>query len=377
MKIAHVVSTFSPHFGGMGSVCEDEADGLADDDHEVTVFTLRYPNTDYQSNFFLFNVERLLPWIKMGDAGLLPQLTRRLRDFDIIHLHYPFYGGAEWVWLAKLLYRKKYIVTYHMTASPSGVVKRSIQRIYDCFWQKRILLGAEKVLVVDKNYWLNLPISKEIPVERVVELTNGISLKTFCSGSIDWEEIDLNSYRDKKIILFVGNLLPLKRLDLLIKSLARIKNDDWRLVVVGGGYAEAEYKKLVSELGLNDKVKFIGYCFDREKLAKYYRAAWVTVLPTDNESFSLVAAESLSCGTPVILAAGSGGSNRIKIGESGLCFTPGSESSLSQVLSEALNLSGADKNTWGENGQKSVADYDFKKHIEKLQKIYMEIDYEK
>lgn len=373
MKIAQIVSTFSPHFGGMGMVCEEEADGLAEHGRDVTVFTLRYPGVDYPANLFLFDIKRLSPLLKIGDAGVVPQLTKRLRDFDIIHLHYPFYGGASCVWLAKKLYGKKYILTYHMTASPAGWLKKILQKIYDYIWQKRILLGAEKILVVDKKYWLNLPFAAEIPESKIIEFPNGINLKTFRPRSIDWQEIGLQDWQDKKIILFVGNLLPLKRLDVLLRSLTQIKNDDWRLVVVGGGYAEVDYKKLAGTLGLNDKVRFIGYCVDREKLAEYYNAAWVTVLPTDNESFSLVAVESLACGTPVILSANSGGSGRIKTGENGWLFTPGSEESLRGVLVEALNLSTEDRRIWSSNGRQSVVEYDWEKHIEKLENIYATI----
>jgi D-inositol-3-phosphate glycosyltransferase len=260
-----------------------------------------------------------------------------------------------------------------MMARPVGWTKRLVQKLYDEFWQKRILMCAERILVVDKDYWRNLPFTTDIPEEKVFEFPNGINLATFRPGSVNWGEIDLSDWRDKKIILFVGNLLPVKRLDLLLNSLAQIKSDDWRLVVVGGGYAEMEYKRLTKILNLNDRVRFVGYCFDREKLAEYYRAAWVTVLPTDNESFSLVAVESLACGTPVILAAGSGGSNRIRAGRDGWLFTPGSEESLRAILLEALNLSTADRRAWGVVGCQSVIGYDWEKHVEKLEKIYATI----
>jgi glycosyltransferase involved in cell wall biosynthesis len=373
MKIAQIVSTFSPHFGGMGMVSEEEADGLAEHGQDVTVFTLRYPGVNYPANLFLFDIERLSPLLKIGDAGVVPQLTMRLRDFDIVHLHYPFYGGASCAWLAKKLYGKKYILTYHMTASPAGWLKKTLQKIYDFIWQKRILLGAEKILVVDKKYWASLPFVAEIPENKVIEFSNGINLKTFCQCSVDWKEIGLQDWQDKKIILFVGNLLPLKRVDLLLRALAQIKSDDWRLVVVGGGYAEADYKKLVRILGLTDKVRFVGYCVDRDKLAEYYNAAWTTVLPTDNESFSLVAVESLACGTPVILSSNSGGANRIKAGENGWLFAPGSEEDLRKVLAEALSLSVEDRRVWGNSGRRSVVEYDWEKHIEKLEKIYATI----
>lgn len=373
MKIAQVVSTFSPHFGGMGMVCEEESDGLVDRGFDVTVFTMRYPKFVYSVDLFMFKIKRLRPWIKLGDAGFLPQLVFHLRSFDLIHLHYPFYGGAEWVWFSKILFKKKYIVTFHMLASPSGRAKKWIQRIYDNFWQKKILSGAEKILVVDKKYWSDLPVSKEIPENKVVELHNGVNLKIFRPGLVDSKELDLENWREKKIILFVGNLLNIKRLDLLFDSLNDLRRDDWRLLIVGGGYAEEEYKNKVKILGIEEKVKFTGYCFDRDRLVEYYRASWVTVLPTDNESFSLVAIESLACGTPVIVAAGSGGENRIKPGENGWTFKPGSKEDLKRALSESLGLTFETKNEWGKRGRGYVVDYDWNKHLDELRDIYGKI----
>jgi len=373
MKIAQVVSTFSPHFGGMGMVCEEESDGLIDRGFDVTVFTMHYPKFFYPIALFMFKVKRLRPWIKFGDAGFLPQLFFYPRSFDLVHLHYPFYGGAEWIWLSKIFLKKKYVVTFHMVASPSGKIKKMIQKMYDNFWQKRILLGAEKILVVDKKYWLNLSISKEIPENRVVELHNGVNLKIFRPGLVDWKELGLENWREKKIILFVGNLLNIKRLDLLFDSLSVLDRDDWRLLIVGGGYAEKEYKERAKILGIEEKIKFVGYCFDRDRLVEYYRASWVTVLPTDNESFSLVAVESLACGTPVIVSAGSGGENRITKGENGWSFEPGSKDDLKKKIEESLDLTVETKNEWGKRGRNSVADYDWSRHLNELEKIYGEI----
>jgi len=257
-----------------------------------------------------------------------------------------------------------------MVASPSGFIKRFVKKIYDWFWEKRILLGAEKILVVDREYWENLQISKSIPSEKVIELSNGVNLKIFQPRTLDLIRNEIAEFQNKKIILFVGNLLPLKRLDLLIKALAKIDTDDWRLVIVGGGYAEAEYRRLVQTLGLEQKIKFVGYCFDRVRLAEYFSAAWATVLPTDNESFSLAALESLACGTPVILSAGSGGANRIVVGETGLLFAPGSVDDLYNRLNQLLNLSVEERKKWGENSRQSALKYDWGKHLNRLEEIY-------
>src|SRR3989339_895621 len=105
MRIAHIVSTFPPRIGGMGVVCFQEAKRLAESGNQVTVFTMRYNEADEHSS--LFRIKRLKPWIKKGDGGWVPQLLFNLRNFDILHLHYPFYVSAHCVLLAKLFWKKK------------------------------------------------------------------------------------------------------------------------------------------------------------------------------------------------------------------------------------------------------------------------------
>lgn len=91
MKIAEVVATFPPSIGGMGEVCFNESEELAKRGHEVTVFTLRhFKKKEYTNEKFPFKVVRVRPFLKAGDAGLVPGIFFKLRGFDYIHLHYPF-----------------------------------------------------------------------------------------------------------------------------------------------------------------------------------------------------------------------------------------------------------------------------------------------
>jgi D-inositol-3-phosphate glycosyltransferase len=79
------------------------------------------------------------------------------------------------------------------------------------------------------------------------------------------------------------------------------------VVVVGGpsgsGLAQPEaLQRLASALGIADVVRFQPPV-PREELADWYRAADLTVVPSYNESFGLVAVESQACGTPVVASA--------------------------------------------------------------------------
>jgi D-inositol-3-phosphate glycosyltransferase len=119
--------------------------------------------------------------------------------------------------------------------------------------------------------------------------------------------------QDAVIPLFAGRIQPLKAPDVLIRAVAVLLEQDpalrERLVVpvVGGpsgsGLARPEaLHKLAAQLGVCDVVRFQPPV-DQERLADWYRAATVLVMPSYSESFGLVAIEAQACGTPVVAAA--------------------------------------------------------------------------
>src|SRR5689334_19040947 len=93
MRIAHVVPVYPPRRGGMGQVAYEYTERLRARGHSVHVFTPRY--ADAPTATVPDYVHRVRPPVHFGNAAALPSLLWQLAPFDLIHLHYPFYGGAE------------------------------------------------------------------------------------------------------------------------------------------------------------------------------------------------------------------------------------------------------------------------------------------
>ncbi|WP_107307773.1 D-inositol-3-phosphate glycosyltransferase [Streptomyces caniscabiei] len=134
------------------------------------------------------------------------------------------------------------------------------------------------------------------------------------------------------IPLFVGRVQPLKAPDVLLRAVARLLTQRPRLrerlvvPVVGGpsgsGLTEPEaLQKLAARLGIADVVLFRPPV-DQDRLADWYRAASVLVMPSHSESFGLVAVEAQACGTPVIAARVGGLPVAVRDGASGV-LVPG------------------------------------------------------
>ena len=377
MKIAHVVSTFPPHIGGMGMVTYEEAQRLQKRGHEVTVFTLQYPHTTYHTidQSFPFNIVRLSPWFRAGDGGLTPQLFARLKNFDIIHLHYPFYGGAEWVWRAARWYKKPYVVTYHMDADPTGSIKKALQTLYDRWWALKILCGARVLIGVGRQHFLSTKFGKKLLEQRkCVEIKLGIDTEIFKTLTVFPQNFSLPSgIQNKKIILFVGNLITLKRLEILIEAFKTISftESEAVVVIVGDGSERSRYEKLTHELGLSEKIFFVGVCSDKQILSAYYNSATVVVVPSEQESFSLVTSEAMACGKVVIGSSIPVLQERIQDGQNGFLFQEGNAEDLERVLMRVLQLSADEQQRIGEYAQKKIIkNYSWEKHVDELEEVY-------
>jgi D-inositol-3-phosphate glycosyltransferase len=155
-----------------------------------------------------------------------------------------------------------------------------------------------------------------------------VDLAVFTPGDRRGARRRLRLQDDAVVLLFVGRLQPLKAPDLLLRAAAQLVRDDpelrQRLVVAivggpsGSGLAAPRYlENLAGELGIADVVRFQPPV-PQVSLVDWYRAADVTVVPSYNESFGLVAAESQACGTPVVAAAVGGLTTAVRDGVSGV-----------------------------------------------------------
>jgi D-inositol-3-phosphate glycosyltransferase len=134
---------------------------------------------------------------------------------------------------------------------------------------------------------------------------------------------------DEKLLLFVGRIEPLKAVDTIIEAVHLLKRThpeamhNARLAIIGGNPQDlannAELARLVSmteTLGLEHEVAFLG-AKDQHLLPEYYAAATAVVMPSDYESFGMVALEAMASGTPVIATHVGGLAYLVRDGETG------------------------------------------------------------
>lgn len=171
-------------------------------------------------------------------------------------------------------------------------VKRGVERaIYRRAAAIIVLSSAFKDIVVEQF---------GIDAERVHVVPPGVDLTTFSPGDRDAARDMIGVPSSAWIVATARRLVPRMGLDVLLRAWAELDDPDRMLLIAGEGDARPQLESLVSQLGLEAYVRFLGTVTD-EDLVACYRAADVSVVPSVAlEGFGLVVLEALACGTPVI-----------------------------------------------------------------------------
>jgi len=378
-KIAIVTPTFPPYRGGIGKLAELDARQLAGAGFDVTVLRPE-PRQPAPEPPAPYAVRGLKPRGRFGNAAFVPGVRSALKEFPLVFLHYPFFGAAEVLWLArKFGGRAKLALVYHMDVVGRGPLG-AFFRWHTRFCMPRILRSADRVIVTSFDYFRN---SNAAPLLRrnesfFRELTPSVDAARFSPGGkppalLARYGLDASD----RIVVFVGGLdrahyfkgIPALLRALTVRDLAGAK-----AVIVGGGDLRPEYEKLAAELGLSGRVVFAGPVSDAE-LPDHYRLGDVFAFPSidRSEAFGVAALEALSSGLPVVASDLPGVRTIVRHGETGYRVRPGSVSGLADGLARLLN-DPVLRQRLGENARRvAVEEYSDAVRARKLRQIAAEL----
>jgi glycosyltransferase involved in cell wall biosynthesis len=139
-----------------------------------------------------------------------------------------------------------------------------------------------------------------VPADRLRTVHNGVETDFFRPGDQPSARRALDLPVDNRIILYVGNLLPIKNPGLLLDAFSRL-DEKPRLVYVGDGELRAQLLQQARHLGLVDRVHFMGNLAP-EHVVRHMQAADVLAVPSRNEGLPNVLREAFACGLPVVAA---------------------------------------------------------------------------
>ncbi len=269
-------------------------------EHDITLFGRGEPTEDIKKMCSKLKVKYYwIPADSIIEMLISPVtsfilLFKKLTDEEIINTHTGCFA------ISSLFFRnkRKIITNIHEVLA---VKNRPLLEIINGYFENFMLfIGAKysNLTIVNTNYTKKLIAQKGI--SNIVVIPNWVDSQLFKYKKN--KEVDKIYKKNKLKLLFVGRLSKGKGILELIEALNYIEDIEPQLLVIGVGELSFEIKEIERK---NEKVKLIGFV-KHEELPKYYSAANLTILPSYSESFGLVPLESLSCGTPVLVANNSG-----------------------------------------------------------------------
>ncbi|MDX8412423.1 MAG: glycosyltransferase family 4 protein [Mariprofundaceae bacterium] len=149
-------------------------------------------------------------------------------------------------------------------------------------------------------------------------------------------ERDHHIERESDLLIFVGQLIRGKGVDLLLDAMVNIKTRA-RLIIIGSGRQEHEYREQVKQLGLDERVSFTGKLSPAEINAYFQRAACLVFPSRTSETFGLVGPEAMRFGTPAIATTVGGITEWLDHGHTGIGVPSGDSGALANAIDTLLS----------------------------------------
>ena len=233
--------------------------------------------------------------------------------YDVVHSHYWLSGQVGWLarerWGVPLVHSAHTLARVKNALLADGDDPEPLARVIG---EEQVVAEADRLIASTGDEARDLVELYGADPRKVRTVAPGVDLDMFTPGPAARARRRLGLRADALTLLFVGRIQPLKAPDVLLRTAAILQDDPalaGRLQVVvlgapsGSGLAHPHYlESLRDELDLGDIVQFRPPA-SRAAVADYYRAADLTLVPSHNESFGLVALEAQACGTPVVAAS--------------------------------------------------------------------------
>lgn len=318
-------------------------------------------------------------------AGVLAQAAADGVEYDLIHSHYWLSG-----WVARELQERWDIPIVHMFHT-LGHLKNAVARTP----QEReapVRLEVEQEIV---RFADRIIVATPVEADQLVELYQadptrlrvippGVDLERFHPLPAGQAKEQMCLDPTCRIILYVGRIEPLKGIETLLEATALIAQRRPELTrrlcvpIIGGDPHRIEdndemvrLQRLRERLGISSVVTFLGGQ-DQDVLQYYYAAAEMVVMPSDYESFGMVALEAMACGTPVIASDVGGLAYLVQHGRTGYRVPARDPEALAGKIMRLLTNEGL-RRRMGQRGVCWAEAYAWPVVGERIQAVYGEL----
>jgi glycosyltransferase involved in cell wall biosynthesis len=345
MRVLLLNYEFPPIGGGAGFATANIARALVELGIDAEVLTSRINGEEDGALLDGVPVHRAKSWrIDVHDCGLRGAYTYLLtaafkrwklharRHYDIEHYFFSMPTG-----LLTLLPDVKKATPYIVSLRGSDVpgydpLNTKVERIHGLMKPitRRIWRRASRVVALSDA--LADTANRTDPELDIDVIPNGIDTDQFSPS--DQSERRRSGARVR--LITVARLLERKGIQTILEACSHPTLLPVELQIVGTGPYEATLRQMVKDLGLADRVTFLGFV-PNDALPAYYRRSDIFVLPSETESFGLVFAEAMSCGLPIAASNVGGIPETVRDGIDGLLCPPGDSKSLRKNIQRLIS----------------------------------------
>ncbi len=328
--------TCYPSLGGSGVVATELGKLLAEKGHEVHFITHSIPfrlgafhkNIHYHevqvSDYYVFRY----PPYDLSLASKMAEVVKR-EKLDILHVHYAV-PHAVCAYLAKQMVGEnlKIVTTLHgtdITVLGQDVTLKDLIAL--------AINKSDAVTAVSAD--LIRQTREALEITRDIDLTyNFIDKRVYYPREVSTLRDEFAS-ADEKILMHISNFRPVKRVPDVIDVFHRVNQEmPAKLLLVGEGPDMPKVQSRIRELGIEDRVHFLG---KQDEIAQVISLADVLLLPSEKESFGLVALEAMACGVPTVGSEAGGIPELVRHGVTGYLAPIGDTASMAKYALSLLS----------------------------------------
>lgn len=323
-----------PTHGGSGVVATELGKSLAKRGHSVHFITYDVPFRlgSFDRNIMVHSVDTphyavfKYPPHDLALANRMAQVARE-HHLDVMHVHYAIPYSICALLAKQIVNHSFYLVTtLHGTDVTVLGEAPSLKSMIEFGINKSDAVTAvsDSLAAQSKEKF-----SIEVPIQRIYNFVDEFEYRR---QDVSEERLKFATPQEK-VLLHVSNFRPVKRTKDVVSIFDQIqKQIPAKLLLVGEGPELFAVKEYVRELGLSLKVVFLG---KQDEVSSLYSLADLLLIPSEKESFGLVAIEAMACGVPVIGSNAGGLPEVISHGETGLLSQVGD---VSDMANNALRL---------------------------------------
>lgn len=347
MRIALFTDTFPPQVNGVANVVRSSAEVLTENGHDVHIFTVTSGKSNEKPSREKFGLTRIFSMPFFGypnerfslPLGLTLAKVKLFKP-DIIHAHTPFAIGWEAV-LAKKILGVPLVGTHHTFFNHYlGHVHADYEWAKKLSWKYVAAYYNRCDLVTSPTASLADSLESCGVSSRIIVVPNSVDTDFFRPAADKKEKEKLKKQFDfsKNVLVYMGRISYEKSIDVVMRAMLIIvgKSPEASFVIIGGGPERKKLEILTKRLGLENKVRFMGFLYGRE-LAQALQASDVFVTASKSENFPLSVIEAMASGLPVVAAFALGLPEIVEDGRSGFLVPPDNTGEIADKVLKLFN----------------------------------------